>query len=204
MGKHFRALPAVAQAALLGVLPLLAAFAVYWYLVRPIGAKCAELEAKAKSLHQQNLRDKAFEQQRDQYLKRMSELRGELEAARAAVPDDDATDSLIDMVNQTGARSGVHVRSLVSQPVVGRDLYTEVPFKLRLDGTYYAMLDFFARLSQAPRLVSVTALQLGSPAHGGMGSYTVSPAETVGVNCIVTAYVGHPPPAPAGAKKAQH
>lgn len=91
----------------------------------------------------------------------------------------------------------------MAQPLAVRELYTEVPFKLRLDGTYYAMLDFFDRLSHAPRIVSVAGLELGSPAHGGLGSYTVSPAETVGVNCVLTAYVDHAAPAP-GSKKPEH
>lgn len=202
MPKRFSALPPLAQAAMLAALPLAAAGAVYWSLVSPMGEKCASFEAQAKSLHQQNLRDKIFEQQRAEYLKRMSGLKAGLEAARAAVPDDEATDNLIDMVSATAAQSAVHVRSLVAQPEVGRELYTEAPFKLRLDGTYYAMLDFFTRLARAPRIVSVTGLELGSPAHGGAGAYTVSPAETVGVNCLLTAYVGHPPPEPPGAKKA--
>ncbi|HLW79551.1 MAG TPA: hypothetical protein VKU44_08130, partial [Terriglobia bacterium] len=115
MAKRFSALPVAAQVALLAALPVMMALAVYRYAVQPMSVRCEGLEAQAKSLHQQNLRYKAFEQQRGQYLRRIAELRVELEAARAAVPDDPATDGLIDMVSDTAMQSAVHVRSLVAQ-----------------------------------------------------------------------------------------
>ena len=35
-------------------------------------------------------------------------------------------------------------------------------------------------------------LTLGGPEGGGMGSYKVSPEETVGANCVITTYYNRP------------
>jgi Tfp pilus assembly protein PilO len=134
---------------------------------------------------------------------RIAGLRTELEAARSAVPDEENTEGFVNLINDTGARTGVHVRSLVADQLVERDLYTEAPFKLRVDGTYYAIAEFFDRLMRGQRLLSVSNLALGSPARGSLGSYTVSPSETVGASCLVTSYFNSAPAAPP-AKKAGH
>lgn len=110
MVKRFSALPVAVQVTLLAVVPANLAFAVYWFAVRPMSAKCEGLETRATSLHQQNLRDQVFEQQRSQYLKRIAELRVEIEAARGAVPDDPATDGLIGMVSDTAMQSTVRAQ----------------------------------------------------------------------------------------------
>lgn len=196
MVKGFSDLPPAARLATLAALPALLALGVFWYFVMPLSQKRAALEAQAKSLHEENLRNKVFEQQRAQYESRIAQLHTQLDTVRSAVPDDRDTDDFINLINDTAAKAGIHIRSLVADPLEVRDLYTEVPFKLRTDGTYYAMIEFFDRLAHGPRIVNVSGLALGSPARGGLGTYTVAPSETVGVNCLVTTYFNSERPAP--------
>lgn len=203
MAKGLNDLPPIAQAATLAGLPALLAVSVFWYFVRPLAQQRAVLEAQAKSLHEENLRNKVFEQQRAQYESRIAQLHTQLDAVRSAVPDDRDTDGFISLINDTAAKAGIHIRSLVADPLAVRDLYTEVPFKLHTDGTYYAMLEFFDRLAHGPRIVNVSGLALGSPARGSLGTYTVAPSETVGANCLVTTYFNSERPAPP-VKKVGH
>jgi type IV pilus assembly protein PilO len=193
MAKSFNDLSVGVRVGALVTLPALLASALFWSLVRPMAARRSALQAQVNSLHAQNLKDKAFEQQRAEYVSRIAVLRLQLDTVRAAVPDDEGADSLVSLLNDVAARTGINVRSLVTEPVVERDLYTEVPFKLRLDGTYYDVVEFFDRLGHGQLIVNVSDLALGSPGHGGPGSYTVSTAETVGANCVVTTYVNHEP-----------
>ncbi len=188
MAKSFNDLSPTAQVATLVALPALLAFAVFWYFVKPVFEKRSGLGAEVQALHQENLKNKAFEQQRAQYTSRIAQLEIQLDAVRSTVPDDRNTDGFIDLINDTASKTGVHVRSLVADALVARDLYTEVPFKLRADGTYYAMVEFFDRLARGQRIVSVSSLALGAPARGSLGSYTIARSETVGVNCQVTTY----------------
>ncbi|HEV2494380.1 MAG TPA: type 4a pilus biogenesis protein PilO [Terriglobia bacterium] len=203
MAKNFNDLSVGLRAGVLVTLPALLAFALFWSFVRPMSARRSTLQAQVNSLHAQNLKDKAFERQRTEYVSRIAVLRLELDTVRAAVPDDEGADSLINLLNDTAGRAGINVRSLVTAPLVERDLYTEVPFNLRLDGAYYDVVQFFDQLAHGRLIVNVSNLALGSPAHGGPGSYTVSPAETVGASCVVTTYVNHEPSA-TPPKKAGH
>jgi Tfp pilus assembly protein PilO len=75
---------------------------------------------------------------------------------------------------------------------VAKDYYMEMPFSMRLDGTYYSLLKFFDRLANEQRIMSVSGLSLGSPEGGGMGAYKVSASETVGANCVLTTYYNKP------------
>ncbi|HKS95374.1 MAG TPA: type 4a pilus biogenesis protein PilO [Terriglobia bacterium] len=202
MAKNFNDLSVGVRVGILVALPALAALALFWSFVLPLSARRAALQAQVSSLHAENLKNQAFERQRQEYVGRIAELRLELDTVRAAVPDDESADSLIDVLNDTAVRTGINVRSLVTAPLVERDLYREVPFNLRLDGTYYDVVQFFDQLAHGRLLVNVSNLALGAPGRAGPGSYTVSPAETVGASCVVTTYANRPasaaPPQKAG------
>ncbi|PYU99126.1 MAG: hypothetical protein DMG26_17035 [Acidobacteria bacterium] len=188
MTKNFADLPVAAQVATIAALPGLLALAAYRFWASPLSERVGTLEAQVKSIHQQNLANHAFEQQRAQYLSRIAQARVQLDTARSTIPDDEDADLLIALINDTAVSTGIHIRSFAAEPLMTRDSYTEAPFKLRIDGTYYALVEFFGRLAHAERLVGVTDLALGLPAHSGPGAYTVSPAETVGANCVLTTY----------------
>lgn len=195
MAKNFNDLSVGVRVGVLVAVPALVAAALFWSFVLPMSARRAALQAQVSSLHAENLKNKVFEQQRKANLGRIAELRLELDTVRAFVPDDEGADSLINLLNDTAGRTGINVRSLVTAPLIDRDLYTEVPFNLRLDGTYYDVVQFFDQLAHGRLIVNVTNLTLGSPQRGGPGSYTVSAAETVGASCVVTTYVNHEPSA---------
>jgi type IV pilus assembly protein PilO len=184
------------------LLPVLLAGAVFWYFVKPVSEQRDRQEAQVTALHSQNLHNRAFELQRAQYVKRIADLGVQLAALQATVPEESDADGLIRTINETAKRRGIYIRSLVAQPQVARELYTEVPFKLRLDGTYYGVLSFFDELAHEPRIINITALGLGPPTRGGLGAYTVDHGETVGVNCVATTFFSHPEAAPAPAKPA--
>jgi type IV pilus assembly protein PilO len=192
MAMSFREIPkpllAVISIAISGVL----AGVLFWYKVLPLVAQREDLEKAVSALHAENQRNQAFEQQHAEYLNRLAQLTKQLETLRSIVPDEQATDDFMKMIFEVGAGAGVNVRTFIPQPLAVRDFYVEMPFNLRLDGTYYSLLNFFGRLSHEQRIVSVTGLSLGTPAGGGMGAYEVRPYETVGANCMVTTYFNKP------------
>ena len=57
----------------------------------------------------------------------------------------------------------MNIRTFIPQPLAPKELYTEMPFNLRIDGTYFGLLSFFSRLADEQRIVSVSGLALGSP-----------------------------------------
>ncbi len=197
MAKSFNELPALVQGVIFAAVAVIVAGAVFYLYVWPLSAQRTSLEVKVKTLQAENEKNRAVERERTELLNRVAQLAKQLETLRTIVPDEPATDQFVKMVYDTASGSTTHLRSFVAQPVVARDFYVEMPFSIRIDGTYYAMLNFFDRLARQQRIVSVTGLSLGPPVGGGQGRYTILPSETVGANCVVTTFFNRPQsPAP--------
>jgi type IV pilus assembly protein PilO len=198
MAKGFKDFPPIAQAAVLGTLAVISVGAVSYFYVYPLFQQKADLESKVNALEGQNKVNEAFEQKATEYRNRIAQLETQLETLRSIVPDNQDTDAFMKTIFATASAAAVHVRTFVAQPLVTKDYYVEMPYQIRIDGTYWAMVNYFDRLAHEQRIISVTSISLGAPEGGGMGAYEVSKSESVGANCVVTAYFNRAQPA-AGA-----
>ncbi|MGA2610972.1 MAG: type 4a pilus biogenesis protein PilO [Terriglobia bacterium] len=188
MPKSFNDLPAAVQIAIIVLIVVLLGGAVSYFYVLPLKDKRDSLRKEVDRLTAENKLNQIFERERTQYLNRIAQLEKQLAMLRSIVPEEQATDDFMRMVFEDGRATEVNIRTFVPQAVAPKDIYTEMPFKLRLDGTYYALLAFFNRLAHEQRIVSVSGLSLGSPEGGGMGAFKLHPGETVGANCVLTTY----------------
>ncbi|MGD0695045.1 MAG: type 4a pilus biogenesis protein PilO [Terriglobia bacterium] len=188
MAKSFKDFPPAAQAGLIGLVPLIVVGVLSYLYVYPLADQRADLDSQVKKLTAENKINQAFEQKQTEYKNRISQLQTELETLRSIVPDEQATDEFMQMVFRTGTEAGVHVRTFLPQPLVPKDYYVEEPFKVRLDGTYWGLVNYFDRLAHEQRIVSVTDIKLGTPSGGGLGSYEVAPSESVGADCVLVTY----------------
>jgi type IV pilus assembly protein PilO len=194
MAKSFSELPVPVQGMIFIGLAVAMAGATFWYYVLPLNDRRDRLDKEVTRLKADNDKNEAFRQQQTEYLNRITQLEKQLETLRSIVPDAQATDELMKSVFEAGSSSNINIRTFIPKPPVTRDFYVEMPFSMRLDGTYYSLLSFFDRLAHEQRIMSVSGLSLGSPEGGGMGSYTVYPSETVGANCTLTTYYNKPLP----------
>lgn len=195
MAKSFQEYPRSVQAAILVSLPLGVAVFVLWYWVLPLNQQRQTLSKQVSVLHAQNATNRLWEQQRTLLQKQIAEAQTRLHLLQAMVPDEPDYDDVVKVVHAAEDASGVHVRSLSAQPPATADVYVQLPFKLRVDGTYYALLNFFDRLGQTPRITSVSELSLGATTATGRGAYTVSPSETVAADFVLSAYYNRAPEA---------
>jgi type IV pilus assembly protein PilO len=203
MPKSFDDLPAPVQAAILVAIALVLAGGTFWYFVMPLNDQRESLQREVARLKAENARNEAFRQQQTEYLNRIKQLESQLETLRLIVPDEQATGEFMTSVFTDGAGTGIQIRTFMPKPKVEKDFYVEVPFAVRLDGTYYNLLRFFDRLAHEQRIMSVSGLSLGTPESGGMGAYKVSSTETVGANCVLTTYYNKPPSAVVSVPKKQ-
>jgi type IV pilus assembly protein PilO len=203
MAKSFSDFPGPIQGAILVALALVLAGATFWYFVLPLSDQRDALQREVTQLKAENDRNEAFRQQQTEYLNRIKQLEGQLETLRSIVPDEQATDEFLRTVFNDGTNTGIHIRTFVPRSPAVKDFYVEIPFSVRLDGTYYNLLSFFDRLAHEQRITSVSDLSLGTPEGGGMGNYKVASTETVGANCVLTTYYNKPltPVAPPSTRK---
>jgi len=188
MPKSFNDLPAAVQIAILVLIPVLLGGAVFYFYVLPLQEKRDSLRKEVDRLTAENKLNQIFELERTQYLNRIAQLEKQLDMLRSIVPEEQATDDFMRMVFEDGRATEVNIRTFIPQALAPKDIYTEMPFSLRLDGTYYELLTFFDRLAHEQRIVSVSGLSLGAPEGGGMGAFKIHPGETVGANCLLTTY----------------
>jgi len=188
MPKSFNDLPAAVQIAILVLIPVLLGGAVFYFYVLPLKEKRDSLRKEVDRLTAENKLNQIFEQERTQYLNRIAQLEKQLDMLRSIVPEEQATDDFMRMVFEDGRATEVNIRTFIPQALAPKDIYTEMPFNLRLDGTYHELLAFFDRLAHEQRIVSVSGLSLGSPQGGGMGAFKLHPNETVGASCVLTTY----------------
>jgi type IV pilus assembly protein PilO len=188
MPKNFNDLPAAVQIAVFLLIAVLMGGVIFYIYILPVKETRDSLRIQVDRLRAENKTNRIFELQRTQYLNRIAQLEKQLDTLRSIVPEEQATDDFMRTVFADGRAAEVNVRTFIPQALAPKDIYTEMPFSLRLDGTYYGLLTFFDRLAHEQRIVSVSGLSLGTPEGGGMGQFKLRPGETVGANCLLTTY----------------
>lgn len=200
--KKLSELPPHQQGMLLALLPAALAIVVFYNFVSPLTGQASQLRSQVAMLHAQNMRGRMLEAQRVQLQNRIAQAQKEIATLREIVPDQPAHDQFVRTLYGTARESSVYIRDLEASPAAEQTYFTEMPFRVHLDGTYYAMLDFFTRLAGSQRIVNVSGLSLSSvKSSGSQGVYKPGPQETVAANCTLTTFYNSPPPADAAAKK---
>jgi Tfp pilus assembly protein PilO len=87
---------------------------------------------------------------------------------------------------------------------VPKDYHYELPFMIAVDGPYFSIEDFFARLSRLSRIINVGDLTFNGLTEGKGGKFPLRPGTTVTGQCVVTTFFSKPgEAAPAPAAKNQ-
>jgi type IV pilus assembly protein PilO len=201
MPKNFGDLPEAVQSAVFVLIAIVLAGAVFYFLALPVQDKRDSLRKEIDKLKAENKRNQTLEREQTEYKNRIAQLAKQLETLSSTVPEEQATDDFLRTVFADARASDVNIRTFIPQPLAQKDIYTEMPFKLRLDGTYYGLLGFFDHLAHEQRIVSVSSLTLGAPGGGGMGSFKIHAGETVGADCILISYFSRSVASTAARKK---
>lgn len=202
MAKGIKDLSAGVQALIFVVLVVGTVGALGYYFVLPLyNAPATDpkpgliaLEAQRADLEQKVAALRAFEQKLAEYQNEVAQLKVQLANLTLLLPETRQTDQFMKTVFADAADVEVHVRTFLPQAEAQKDFYVETPFSVRLDGTYWSLVKFFAKLANEQRIISVTSVGLGKPSGGGMGAYSVSENETVGANAVLTTYFRHEAP----------
>jgi len=205
MATSFRELPAPAQAVLL--LALAAAIILVGEYVPGLPITAVRLDRnnsqeKLASVQKDVQALQVYERQSGQLRADIEAMQKELETLKTIVPDEKQEDEFIKALSDSARASSVSLRRLTAKPIEPKDYFYEVPFEVDVDGPYYQVMDFFARLGHLSRIINVGDLAIGNPAvQRRGGNYVLRPGTTViGTFTATTYFTGGPggPPKPAG------
>lgn len=94
----------------------------------------------------------------------LAETRRQLEETLARVPDRRELSSFLRNLTAPEAEDGIAFLSIVPLPPEKRGELQELPFTLKLEGTFQSLTRYLARLETLPRLVTIRGVTLGGTA----------------------------------------
>lgn len=205
MAFSFKESPWYVQALLFVALAILLLAAGEYVPGLPVAKSRTALEAMHRQdaqLNQQVSALQVYERRYPEFQQEMAGLNRQLDTLQAIVPDEKASDDFIRMLQGAAASSGVRIRKLTAETVVPRQYYFEMPFSIQVDGPYYAIVDFFSRLSRLSRIMNVGDLAFSGLGDGHSAGYAVRPNTTVTGSCTVTTFFTSSTEAPTASKPA--
>ena len=103
----------------------------------------------------------------------------ELESLKAIVPEEKEVDEFIRLIYGAASSANVEIRRMTAKAINQKDYHAEMPFEVQCDGPYFAVLDFFGRLSNLSRIINVADLTFVNPSKERSRKYPLNPAATV-------------------------
>jgi len=208
MAISFREYPWYLQALVFFALALMIIGAGEYLPMSPVTAIRSAVAAnhvKEADLNRQVDELQVYERRNAEFKVEMAALEKQLETLKTIVPEEKEQDEFIPLLQGAAAASGVHIRSLTANAVVPKDYHYELPFTISVDGPYFSIQDFFARLSRLSRIINVGDLTFTGLSDPKNSKFPVRPGTTVTGTCLVTTFFSKPDDsAPASAAKAKN
>jgi type IV pilus assembly protein PilO len=133
-----------------------------------------------------------YERRNAEFKVEMAALEKQLDTLKAIVPEEKEVDEFMRLLQEAASASGVQIRSLKAQAVVPKDYHYELPFLISVDGPYFSVEDFFARLSRLSRIINVGDLSFTGLVDQSKAKFPLRPGTTVTGTCTVTTFFSKP------------
>ena len=174
----------------------------YYYYEAPARAEVAGREITLKALRADVAKGQATEKKLPEFRAQVDELEDRLASLSEVLPEEKDGAELLRQMQATAVQSNLTIKSFKPAPVVTKQLHSEWPISLELDGTYHNLALFFDRLGKFSRIVNITALNV----KGRDTSKDKDKGDaraTITASCVATTFVLLDKPAPRkGAKGA--
>src|SRR4051794_29694578 len=132
----------------------------YWVWLKPMTEENATAKAKLDAQLLQNQSLQRYEKELPALEANIAGLKQQLEIQKKIVPDEKEADQFMHMMQETATAAGVEVRRYTSKGTSTHEYYTELPFDLDVDGQYYAVLNFFERVSKLERIINIGGMKM--------------------------------------------
>ena len=109
-------------------------------------------------------------------------LQEEWQRLETLVPRREEVTELIQEVSGAERDAGIYVISIEPQAPVAKDLYTENPYRLQLEGSYHGFARFIGALSKLERIINVSQVRLSANPNA------MDETDAVVIRCLLTSY----------------
>ncbi len=201
MAIAFREFPWYIQAlffAALAVVLVLAGEFIPYSPVQQARVNYQQVNLEYEKLSQEVSQLQVYDRRYAEFRAEMDALQKQLDTLKTIVPEEKELDEFMRMVQGAASASGVQIRRLKAMPVNTKDYHYEMPFEVQVDGPYYAILDFFTRLSRLSRIINVGDITFTGLGEGRTAKYPVRPGTTVTGTFIATTFFTKAGEEPAG------
>ncbi len=188
----FSELSSATQLAVVVGLAVAISGAAYWFVYRDMDNANHVARTQLKAKQDENAALRPYADKKADMERKLATLKDQLEQMKHIVPDEKEAPQFMEMVQAEARKAGIEVRRYTSKPIAQRDFYTEMPWDVELDGSYYSMLKFFQNVSHLDRIINVTNMRMASlrkPGEAGVRKqYQYAPTETVAVTAVATTF----------------
>ncbi len=194
-----------AQIGIFLLIAVLATGALYWFWDKPALEGITRLQADIADKQKENAQLRQYEPKLAQLTQDIANLQQQLEIEKKIVPDTKDADQFMHLIQDNATGAGIDVRDLEAQAVNDKGFYSEVPFNLQIDGSFYGVLNFFQAMAKSERIVNISNLQMASvktpvEAKAKKVGYQYGEGESVVATCVATTFYSHEAKAAAAGK----
>jgi type IV pilus assembly protein PilO len=168
-----------------------------WFAWPGVGAQIEANKIATEQLAKKNKENadlKVFESKLGDLDRQIVMLKQQMELQKRIVPEDKDADKFIVLLQETASSAGINLRKLEAKSVATKEFYSEVPFGIEIDGSFYNVLNFFERLAGQTRIVNVDGLAMKSLAKSTKFAY--GPNDSVEVTATAKTFFSREPAAP--------
>jgi len=138
----------------------LAVFGFWKFYVSDAQADINARQTRLTSLRADIAKGVATARRLPQFQSEVAELERRLENLRAVLPEQKDVADILRRVQGLATQSSLTLQRFTPQPPKQETLYAALPFKLRAEGTYDNLGQFFDRISKFPRIINVGEISI--------------------------------------------
>ena len=135
----------------------LVVFLVFWFLyVEPQREALALLQAELEQKRSEVAQAERDQVELERFQGEVDDLNNRLQALSAVLPERQEAAALLRRLVTFAQQSNLTLRAFRPQAPVIREMHSEWPIRLELDGTYHTLGSFFDRVSKFPRIINIS------------------------------------------------
>ena len=149
-------LPTKQKIAILVAILVVEAGLLGWFLVWPKFQELTALKAELTGLQAQIDEKTRIANNLPKLQAEYEQLNRELAQALTELPNSKEIPTLLTSITTLGKNAGLDFLTFRPKGEVVKDFYAEVPVDIVVSGSYYSVANFFAAVSNLPRIVNIT------------------------------------------------